>query len=124
MDYQALNYNGLTKLAEENRDTPDPVKAAGLALDLALYAVGMARQAANLELARKDFLHGIRDRIMAAQSMAKTPAEEEARKTPDYLVYCERIGGLEDGAERLKQWSRYYGRVADALVASREVSSV
>lgn len=119
-----LDYNGLIKIAEERRSTSDPLEAATLGLDIAIYAVGMARQAATLELTRKDYLHGIRDRIMAAQGMAKTPAEEEARKTPDYLVYCERIGGLEDGAERLKQWSRYYGRVSEALVASREVANV
>ncbi|HET7321782.1 MAG TPA: hypothetical protein VFI96_04735 [Longimicrobiaceae bacterium] len=116
-------YQAVIERAAAAREATDADTANRLALDLALVAIDAGHVAADLELHRKDLLHGIRDRVMQERSLAKTPAEEVARSEGQYLEYCQRIASLSETAERAKVWSRYFGTRARLLAMAQAVGA-
>jgi hypothetical protein len=97
------------------RTTDDPHEANHEALDLSLLAARAGREAATLELHRKDFQLGLRDEYMQG-GMNKTNADDAVRQDKRYVEYAERIVALEEVAAQAKAWSRYFGARVEILM--------
>lgn len=111
-----MRYREIIERAEAAKDTEDPRLANTIALDLGFVAADAKQEAELLELGRKDVQLQTRDRFINERGMNKTNAEDESRRDPQYVEYCQRIEELREMAEKARALSRYFYVQAVTLV--------
>lgn len=112
-------------LTDERRlNTDDAEAAARMGLAAGMSAARALFRASTLELERKPFLLGIRDRLMQDNGLKQTPADDEARRSPEYVAYGTRAADYQALGNELQHLSAYYEQRARLLASERLVAGV